>query len=242
MPTTGCCYSAIDICASQINRNDCDGNVLTGEDNVVVTCAAVDINVEPIEGENNGPQRDPNGSGGYCAERSSNSTVEGQEVELTLCSRTDAALMEIIGIWDLVYDENGNCVGVKAKCCQQEECQCDPGDDVQCSNPGVSIILWHTAWLGKKRHPTHKWVGQVLPNVVFDPASVSVQRNSEFNTYTVTGRAECNENYGQGPGDFYPDPNGLDSCWSEVLTNTRPDGMCDCDLCGYATDGYVGAA
>jgi hypothetical protein len=103
-------------------------------------------------------------------------------------------------------------------------------------------VLWHTAWCGKKRHPDYKWVGQILPNVVFDPASVSVQRNSEFNTYTVTGEANCNPEYGQGPGDIYPNSEGLDSCWTEVLTNDRPEGMCNCDMCGYATEGYLGAA
>lgn len=233
----GVCYSAIDHCSTQFNRLDCDKNILEGAGNVVVSCSTVDINVTPIEGEDTSSQ-DPNGSGGYCAERESSGGIEGYEVELTLCSKTDVELMELIGIFDLVT-EGGENIGIKAKCCQDEECKCNPGEEA-CDNPGVAIHLWHCAWCGKSRHPDYKWAVQTLPLVKFDPASVSIQRNSEFNTYTLTGRSDCNENYGQGPGSIYPDPAGLDSCWAEHLTNIGPSEMCNCDVCGYAAEGtYV---
>jgi len=237
----GVCYSAIDLCSSQFNRLDCDGNILEGPENVVVSCAAVDVTVTPIEGEDTSSQ-DPNGSGGYCAERETGGNIEGYEVELTLCSKTDVELMELIGIFDIVKDADGNCVGIKAKCCNDEVCKCDPGEET-CDNPGVALHIWHCAWCGKERHPDFKWAVQALPKVKFDPASVSVSRNSEFNTYTLTGRSDCNENYIQGPGAIYPDANGgegLDSCWAEWLTNIGPSEMCNCDVCGYAEEGtYV---
>jgi hypothetical protein len=231
------CYSPIDVCGLQANRLDCDGNILEGETDVVVSCAVVDVTVTPVQGDDE-EQRDPNGQGGFCAKRESRGTIEGMEVELTLCSKTDIELMELLGIWDLVYDAAGECIGIKAKCCSSEVCACDPGDE-PCSNPGVAFHLWHLAWCGDAAHPDYKWAVQHFPKLVFDPASVVVQRNSEFNTYTVTANAKCNDNYATGPGAIYPDPAGIDTCWAETLTNEGPESLCNCDRCGYSTEGVL---
>lgn len=229
------CYSAIDNCAAQFNRLDCDGNVLSGPEDVIVSCAAVDVNATPIAGTEQN-QTDPNGQGGFCAERNEPASIEGWEIELTLCSKTDVELMEMLGIFDIVTDAEGNCVGWKSKGCADDVCNCDPGEQ-QCSNPGVAIHLWHTAWCGKERHPDFKFALQAFPSVSFDPTTVQIQRNSEFNTYTLNGRANCNDQYQQGPGSIYPDPEGLDRDHAEWLTNTAPDGICSCDMCGYAPAG-----
>lgn len=219
----------------QVNRDECDGTIMTGAEDVVVSCAAVDITLVPIQGEDN-ERTDPNGQGGNCAERTSSTSIEGMEVELVLCSRTDVELMELLGLFDLVKNADGDPVGIKAKCCLDEDCMCDPGDE-ECTNPGVTMHLWHIAWLGKKRHPDYKWAVEHLPNVVFDPSLLEVQRNSDFNVYTLTGRADCNDKYGTGPGGIYPDADGLDRCWAETLTNTAPNGLCSCEMCGYSSPG-----
>lgn len=229
------CYSAIDNCFGQFNRLDCDGNILSGATDIVTSCSTVDINATPIAGEERN-NRDPNGQGGYCVERNVPASVEGWEIELTLCSKTDVELMELLGIFDLVLDANGDAIGWKSKGCAEGDCLCDPGVD-SCQNPGVAIHLWHTAWLDKERHPDYRWALQAFPKVIFDPTTVQVQRNTEFNTYTVTGRAYCNDEYGQGPAAIYPDPAGLDRDQAEWLTNTRPTGMCACDMCGYSAAG-----
>lgn len=227
------CYSAIDNCGGQFNRLDCDGTVLDGPTDVIVSCAPVDVNATPIAGEDQ-TQRDPNGKGGYCAERTNTGNIEGYEIELTLCSKTDVELMELLGIFDVVLDADGNCIGWAAKCCNDEVCACDPGDE-PCSNPGVAMHLWHLAWCDKDPHPDYKWAVQTFPKVKFDASTMSVQRNSEFNVYTITGRADCNDLYGQGPGAIYPDPAGISSCMTEHLTNIGPTDMCNCDLCGFAS-------
>lgn len=233
------CYSAVDLCGLQLNRLDCDGMVLSGPTDVVVSCSAVDITVTPVQGGDTDEQRDPNGSRGFCAKREGSTKIESVTVEMTLCSRTDAEMMELLGIWDLVRDAAGDVIGVKSKCCGSTVCACDPGPTT-CSNPGVALHLWHLAWLGDEGHPDYKWAMQTIPRVKFDPASVVVTRNSEFNTYTVTGTGNCNDEYGNGPGNIYPDPAGMDSCWAELLTNTGPSDMCDCDRCGYTTTGAIG--
>ena len=229
------CYSAIDNCAGQFNRLDCDGNVLSDAQDIVVSCATVDITATPIPGEERN-QQDPNGRGGFCAERNIPADIVGHEVEITLCSKTDVELMELLGVADIVYDADGNCVGFKSLTCNSEECLCDPGEE-QCSNPGVSLLLWHIAWCGDERHPDYKWAVQAFPKIIFDPASLVITRNTEFNTYTLTGRTYCNENWGQGPGAIYPDPDGLDADHAEWLTNTSVPELCNCDICGFAAAG-----
>lgn len=228
------CWSSIDLCATQFNRNDCDGNVLNGPEDVVVTCTVVDYTLTPIEGEDNG-KTDPNGFGGYCAERESKPSVEGYDIELTICSKIDPVLMDLLGLFTAVRDANGDVVGYEAKCCEEEECACDPGE-TGCAAT-VSMILWHTAWCDKARHPDYKWAAMVLPNVEWKPSSVSITRNSDFQPITLTGRVDCNDNYLQGPGDFWPDPAGLDTCFGEILTNEGPANICECDMCGYAPAG-----
>ena len=252
----GQCYSAIDICAMQVNRLDCDGNILNSAANgdVVVTCGVTDITITPQTGEERN-NRDPNGQGGFCAERIIPATITGQEVELTLCSKTDVELMELLGLYDTVNGDTNNPpattsanavrdnIGIKSLG-GADDCLCDPPAGI-CQYPGVAIHLWHTAWLDKERHPSFSWVVEALPKVVFDPASTVIQRNSEFNTVTITGQASVNDNYGTGPGGIWPDvafgASTLDRDWAEWLTNTRPDGMCSCDMCGYLPLGTTNA-
>lgn len=233
-------WSSIDVCALQAHRLDCAGNILTGPTDVVVSCSITDITAEPIAGEGT-ENRDPNGQGGYCAERTVTNEPIAMSVEATLCSRTDAELMELFGLYRLAYAADGTTpIGIKARCCGETSCRCDPGP-AGCTNPGIALMLWHTAWLGKDRHPDFSHAVQIFPKLVFDPTTISVTRNGEFNVYTVTGRGDCNTLFGNGPGDIYPDPAGMDTCWTEILTNQHPDGICGCNVCGYTVAGFVGA-
>lgn len=232
------CWSSIDLCGAQINRLDCDGVVQNGAEDVVLTCGFVDISITPIT--SGGDEIvDPGGAQGQrCAVRSDPSTIDAYEITITLCSKTDAALMELLGIFDPVVDEaTGDIVGYKAHPtdCGDPACHCVPDED-GCSNPGVSIILWHVAWLGDERHPTYPYAVEAFPKVVFDPGSITVTRNQEFNTYTITGRTDCNPMWGQGPGAIYPEAAGLDRDWAEWLTTQGPPQGCDCP-CGYAAPG-----
>lgn len=230
------CYSPIDNCAVQVNRLDCDGNVLNGGTDVVVSCGLTDITSTPILGEERNNQ-DPNGQGGYCAERNVAANIEGYTVEITLCSKVDVELFEILDIFDPIIDEGtGQCIGYASKGCDDTECLCAPGSDT-CLQAGTAIHLWHIAWLDKERHPDFRWVVEAFPKVIWDAGSVSITRNSEFNTYTVTGRAYCNDLYGQGPASIYPNSAGLGTYRGEWGTNVAPPNGCNCDVCGYAAAG-----
>jgi len=231
------CWSSIDLCGAQVNRLDCDGVVQNGAQDVVLTCAFVDISIEPLT--SGGDEIvDPGGAAGQrCAVRSDPSTISGYEITVTLCSKTDAALMELLGIFDPIFDDAGDIVGYKRHPtdCGEAQCHCQVSED-GCSNPGVSILLWHVAWCGDERHPDYPYAIEAFSKVVFDPGSITITRNQEFNTYTVTGRTDCNENWGQGPGAIYPEAAGLDRDWAEWLSTQGPPSGCDCP-CGYAEPG-----
>lgn len=229
------CFSPIDNCAVQVNRLDCDGLVLSGATDVVVSCSLVDITATPIKGEERN-QRDPNGQGGYCAERNIPAEIVGYDIEITLCSRIDVELMELLGIFDPVLDATGAIVGYKSMGCSTTECLCNPPEE-GCTDPGVAIHIWHIAWQGEERHPDFPFVIEAFPKIKFDPTETTTTRNSEFNTHTIKGRAYCNDEYGQGPGSIYPDPTGLGTFRSEWLTETGPPNSCNCELCGYAETG-----
>lgn len=233
------CYSAIDNCGAQFNRLDCDGNILNGAEDVVVTCALVDYSVQPIRGEDR-TSTDANGSGGNCATRKDEGKVEEYEVTLTLCSKTDIELMELLGLWDKVIDPaTGDTVGWKPLD-EGETCYCAPPEG-GCTNPGVSMLLWHVAWCGEEQLTDLPFVNEAFTKVKFDAGSITRTRNSEFNTYEVTGTATTNPNWGQGPGNIYPEVAGLGVPSAEWNTATPPPNGCDCEACGYATE-YVGAA
>ena len=217
-----------------MNGIDCQsGEVLNGPTDVVLTCALVDYTMTPIEGEDRSSS-DPNGVGGKCAERNVPAIRDGYEVELTLCSKIDPALMELMGVYEMITDpETGACLGYRPRSVE-ESCSCAECTDA-CPEKCVSWLVWHVAWCEKKRHPDYCYAVQGMPKICFDSNSVSLTRNSEFNTITVTGTAETNSAWGQGPGLIYPDPAGLNVEFGEWLTNTGFPGGCKCDLCGYAT-------
>lgn len=233
------CWSSIDLCGAQINRLDCDGNIQNGAEDVVLTCGFVDIQIEPISFDEIDVTDGGGAQGQICAQRNEPGGIEAYEVTLTLCSRTDAALMELLGVFDPVVDPaTGDLIGIKAKassCGADAECHCVPQEEEACTNPGVSMLLWHIAQDGKERHTRYPYAVEAFPKVVFDPGSISITRNQEFNTYTLTGRSACNEVWGQGPAAIYPEAAGL-SEWSEWLTTQGPPQGCDCP-CGYAAPG-----
>jgi len=230
------CFSAIDNCGFQVNRLDCDGNILNGAEDVVVTCSVTDFSYEPIRGESR-TTNDPNGRGGYCAERIDEGSIEGYEITLTLCSKTDPALMELLGLGQRVINADGDTVGFQPND-PADNCDCQTPPD-GCSDPGVAIMFWHLAWCDKERLADLPFAISAFPKIVWDEG-FSVTRNNEFNTYELTGRAYLNEQWGQGPGSVYPNAAGLQTFYSEFATAVPFPGGCDCALCGFATADFLG--
>lgn len=233
-------YSAIDVCGAQFNRLACDGSVLNGPSDVVLTCGLVDITRTPITGDDR-TVSDANGSGGFCAKRVQDATIEAYEIKITLCSITDGDLMELLGIYDPVIDPiTGMTIGV-GPIASEEACYCAPAV-AGCTNPGVSIVVWSVAWCGEDRRLDMPFVVEEFPRVVFQPSSLEVTRNSSFNTYTLTGRTKKNAAWGQGPGSIYPELSGIGSKdWAEHLTTIPFPGGCNCGVCDSLA-GYASAA
>jgi hypothetical protein len=229
-------WSPLNLCGTQLNRLDASGTLLDrtdGDTNVVLTCALVDITRNEIVGDDS-TLRDANGSGGAAATRTRPGGVTGYEYEMTLCSRIDAELMELLGLVDRVI-VSGATVGYKAKDIATASCDCDP---TQSSQAGVSMMLWSLAWLGEAPHPDFSYVMEAVPKIIFK-AGVARQKSAEFTTTTLTGVAQKNTNWGRGPANIYPETGGLNRLWAEWLTDTAWPGGCNCDVHGYrkSTDG-----
>jgi hypothetical protein len=233
-------YSAIDICGAQFNRLDCDGNVLNGPNDVVITCGMVDITRTPVKDDDK-ENKDPNGNGGNCAYRTKKGKIIRHDIKLTLCSATDADLMELLGIYERVVNDNAVGIGVRPKC-DDTECDCC-GGDTACTNPGVSAIIWHTAWCGEDRRTDYPCVVETFARIKFDAGAVEVTRNGDFNTYTLSGETSKNPNWGNGPGCIYPIANGPLACdYSEHLTDVKYPGGCKCPACDEAGYAPIGTA
>lgn len=234
MPMTAdAAWSPLNLCGTQFNRLDQNGNVLDrndGDRNVVLTCGLVDLTrTENVNDQSE--LRDPNGSGGYCATRIKPGGVTGYSYSMTLCSRTDAELMELLGLVDRVIDGDGNTIGIKARDITAASCDCDP---TQSSQAGVSMLLWSLAWLGEAPHPDYPYVVEAVPKILFSPGGER-KKSAEFNTTTVTGVAQKNGSWGRGPNNIYPEVGGLNRLFSEWLTEVAWPGGCNCEVHGYRT-------
>lgn len=226
-------WSPVNVCGTQLNRLDEFGTILEradGDDNVVVTCAFVDITRTEVVG-NAVEQTDASGSGGYCAVRRRPARTTGYDYSLTMCSRIDAEMMSLLGLVDTVVDSLGNVVGYKARDIAGAACDCDP---TQSSQAGVCMHVWSLAWKGEEPHPDHPYVIEAIPKIVFAPGG-DRKKSAEFNTSTVSGSAAKNSSYGRGPGAIYPESGGLDRVWADWLTSTPPPNQCNCDYHGYRT-------
>lgn len=226
-------WSPLNLCGIQVNRLDSDGTILEradGDTNVALSCALVDITRNEIVGDDV-EQRDVNGSGGYAASRVKPGAITGYEYEMTLSSRIDAEMMELFGLVDRVVS-GGVTIGYKAKDIVTAACDCDP---TQSSQAGVSLVMWSLAWLGDAPHPDYNYIAEAAPKIVFKPG-VTRQKSAEFTTTTLTGVAQRNLNWGQGPGSIYPEVAGLNRLWAEWLTDSGFPGGCNCDIHGYRTD------
>lgn len=228
------CWSPISICGAQFNRNDCDGNILNGTSDVILTCGVVEIERSELTGDER-TSTDPNGQGGFCAKRVINPTVEGYEYQITWCSRIDPELLEILGLYDRVTDDGtptGNTIGFKPRAADAS-CLCEPGS---CLVPGVTVHFWKLAWDGEDPNVNFDFEVEAVPRLIPAPGT-TFTFNDEFNQVVITGRSKTNPNYGQGPGNIYPEPAGLDREFAQFLTNTGFPGGCNCNACGYAPGG-----
>lgn len=238
----GKCYAPIDICGAQFNALSCAegevGTVLTGATDAIVTCNLVDITRDPIieQGRNDVSR---NGAGARCAKRTTPDRIDGWEITMTLCDRIDTDLMVLLGLFEPVLDADGECVGIRPKCGDDEACNCATEESCE----GVSMVIWHQNTNADGVDVDCPYVAFAVPKIVFTISSQT--RSDTYNTYTVTGTAETNGNWGNGPGDVYPDPEGLGCEWAEWATPTPPPGGCTCAGCGFETAGesigYTGA-
>lgn len=237
------CWSPISICGAQINRLDCDGNVLNGTTDVVLSCGVVELERSDIVGSERSAT-DPNGIGGYCAKRVINPTVEGYEYSITWCSRIDPELLEVLGLFERVVEgpagtQAANTIGFRPKAASAS-CLCDGG--AACENPGVSMLIWKLAWDGENPHPRFDFDVEAIPKLVARPGTTFTY-NDEFNQIVVTGRTTANMRWGNGPGGIYPlqpatpGPQGLVVDFASFLSNTAWPGGCNCSACGYSAAG-----
>jgi hypothetical protein len=223
-------WSALNICGTQFNRLGSDGTILErvdGDDNVVLTCSLIDMTRTEVVGD---PLdlRETNGTGGVSARRFRPASVTGYEYEMTLSSRIDPEMLDLLGYVDAVYLA-GETVGFKAKDVLAASCDCDLTD---VALAGVSMLVWSLAWLGEESHPDFDYNVEAVPRILFNPG-IARSKSSEFTTLTITGQAAKNSAWAQGPGDIYPEVAGLDRHWAEFLTDTGWPGGCNCAVHGF---------
>lgn len=232
------CWSPISLCGVQLNRTDCDGVILNGPTDIILNCGIVEIERSELTGDERNTT-DPNGQGGFCARRTINPTVEGYEYEITWCSRIDPEMLEVLGLFDRVIEPVGppvnNTVGYKPRA-QDASCLCEPG---QCATPGAAMHIWGLAWDGDNPHPNFDYWIEAVPRFIPQPGT-TFTFSDDFNQVTFTGRGIINPNYGQGPGNVYPEVAGLDREFANFLSNVAFPGGCNCTSCGYVPSGGLG--
>ena len=238
----GDCFAPIDICGVQINRLDADGSILDGATDRAVACNLVTVSRSPdVEAGRTDLSR--NGGGTRCAKRVIPDRINGWDIQMDLCSRYDAELMELLGLYSLVVDSEdvtggtiGDSVGIKAKSVEDESCIC-----VGSTSAFVSMLIWQQNTGPDGVNSTKPYVIMALPKIRF--TVTAEQRGDTFNNITLAGVAEANSNWtdtgtgsevGRGPGNLYPEGTpGLVTAWAEWATSQAPPGGCNCQFCGY---------
>lgn len=230
----GDCFTPIDICTMQFDRLDCDGTILAGADDRVITCNGVTLTWTP---QLLAAKRDVsrNGARGICAQREIPAAVEGYNLALTFCPRIDVELYELLSVYDLVVDTAGvtggligDNVGVKDGAASQP-CACPTGD---CQNAGVSILVWGNSTNADGISTVKPFAIGAFTRVKFDPPTLGLQ--DTYQNITLNGQTSPNPSWVRGPANIYPEIAGLDGAWALWNTIQEPPEGCACEACGYA--------
>ena len=234
------CFSIIDIGGWQLNRLDPAGNVMNGAEDVIMSCSLVGLSVTP----NRADDRDntaANARGGNCARRFRRGIIESYAVTATLCAHIDSAELELLGVAERVFDADGKCKGFEP-ISQSDQCDFAAVTETSSQN-GVAVSIASLAWDGDRRLQDDPFAWHLLGKIVWDDG-FDFEISDDFVNLELTGTATINPNYGQGPGDIYPNPNGLLKPWTRICSDVPWPGGCDCGstLCGFATTGFLGAA
>lgn len=228
------CFTPIDVCSMQFDRLDCDGSILDGATDRVITCNGVSLVTTPTFLP---AKRDVarNGGRGICGQRNIKASVEAYAVALTFCPRIDPELYELMELYDLVLDTAGitggtvgDSVGIRDGAVNQP-CAC-PTDT--CTNSGVSVLMWGNATDANGPKTDKPFFIQALTRVKFDPPPMN--HADSYQNITINGETSPNPLWGRGPDNIYPELVGLDGAWAEWNTIQEPPSGCTCEACGYA--------
>jgi len=225
-------WSETDICGIEVQKVDCDtGELSQAPEDLALSCAVVDYNRSAVLTEG-ADESDPSGkTNKNCAKRVIDPVKDYWDYQFTLCSKTDARLMALLGLVDPIFDpaDPTVCVGVMDLDQAEEGDQCCPVDE-GCVSDEVSLAIWHLAWCGEDPHPDFLYSVHLVPRIKFRCTTDSIERGTGFRTMTVAGRtSKPRAGYGQGPGNISPIP--ITRHHANVLTNTPFPGGCDCGTC-----------
>lgn len=171
-------WAPTDFCGFLAYEKECDGT-LTDPDNPIAVCGLTkvqeDVTVtDEVTYSGGSPQTSK-----PCNKRTVPAQFDKMNLILTQCETTNPLFQVATGLYDPLFDNDGNYRGVTRITRQTSTCgEC--GGATNCTKE-LALLTWSLAWCGEDIHPDYNFELRWYPRVEF---SIATSRTVESGTFT----------------------------------------------------------
>lgn len=186
------CTGVIQVCAIRVAELDADGTPTGGASSGYISDATIEVGVNVVvtEGE---VKELRNGCDAICQTLTNPDRLQRIDLSATFC-QLDAELIALM-TGSTVITSEGNTIGVEL-----------PGPTDTVGGNGVSFEVWAKEWDGDAQADDGagnvKYVHFVFPRVLWVPGNFTL--NADFLEFPVSGKAQVNANFFDGPWNDLP--------------------------------------
>lgn len=182
------CYHTLSVCAARVGRLDTDGSPLSGTGNLYETDSIISLTMG-IELKEGADYEQNNGCDNLCFAFKEQDQIKGLNMQVSFCQE-DPELTELLSGGDLITS-GGNSIGYAA-----------PAVGTVPNPDGVSLEIWTKNIQGSAVDADYPWVRWVFGRTKWTIADKTFEAGPIVHPFT--GKAEENENFGDGPRSDWP--------------------------------------
>lgn len=207
------CAASLQVCTMRVARLEPNGVPDPGADNIYVTDTLITLGADPVIAEGEEFEL-KNGCGGLAVTFKDCDRLKRITLSMTLAT-PDPELWQMLAGGTVLYDADDNAVGWQA-----------PEIGVDTCPDGVSIEVWTKAIVDGHQADENPYLWWAFPRTKWSIGGGAKNFGNEIMTHPITGFAEENPNWFDGPLNDWPHDS------TRVYQYTRTPSMPE-PSCGY---------
>lgn len=205
------CAASLQVCTMRVARLEANGVPDPGAGNVYVTDTLITLGADPVITEGTDFEQ-PNGCGGIIVSYKDCDRLKRFNLTMTLAT-PDPELWEFFAGGTILRNDGGDAIGWQA-----------PEIGVDTCPYGVSVEVWTKAIVDGHQADEDPWYWWAFPRTKWSIGGGAKNFGNEIMTHPLTGFAEENPNWFDGPLNDWPEDSGR--VYQYIRTDSMPEPSC----------------